>query len=269
MLDRLSRSSTDSFGVFGCHRNRNFSFLVCEYLKRAIVGRLNTIELSSATKASFISAIIFLLEHLKLIRFEQELIYLCVVSMFIYVRMITLFFKQYDPLMPFENFSSGILFNSWSEIVVSQLGFISLPSVYLTSRTRIVEQLSQRLRTSPITLRIHFKRPFCQLHQQRLPRPRQPYPVDQRKRQRPATLKWREPMGRNEIDRSYLLFVWTMPRKHAQKEESSPTNQHSFRLVIHLVRHLFFPFFLRYKYTHTHLCLEILLRVRCTWTSFK
>jgi hypothetical protein len=72
---------------------------------------------SFATKACFISAIIFLLEHLQLIQFERELIYLCVVSMFIYVRVITVFFKQYDPLMPFENLSSGLLFNSWSETI--------------------------------------------------------------------------------------------------------------------------------------------------------
>jgi hypothetical protein len=72
---------------------------------------------SFATKACFISAIIFVLEHLQFIQFERELIYLCVVSMFIYVRVITIFFKQYDPLMPFENISSGLLFNSWSETV--------------------------------------------------------------------------------------------------------------------------------------------------------
>jgi hypothetical protein len=39
--------------------------------------------------------------------------------MFIYVRVITLFFKQYDPFMPFENLSSGILFSSWTELIVS------------------------------------------------------------------------------------------------------------------------------------------------------
>jgi len=39
--------------------------------------------------------------------------------MFIYVRIITLFFKQYDPLLPFENLSSGLLFNSWVELIVS------------------------------------------------------------------------------------------------------------------------------------------------------
>lgn len=75
----------------------------------------------SATKACFISATVFLLAHIELIQFERELIYLCVVSMFIYVRVVTIFFKQYDPLMPFENFSSGLLFNSWSEIVVNIL----------------------------------------------------------------------------------------------------------------------------------------------------
>jgi hypothetical protein len=53
-----------------------------------------------------------------LIQFERELIYICVASMFIYVRVITVFFKQYDPFMPFENFSSGLLFNSWSETIV-------------------------------------------------------------------------------------------------------------------------------------------------------
>ncbi len=53
-----------------------------------------------------------------MIQFERELIYICVASMFIYVRVITVFFKQYDPFMPFENFSSGLLFNSWSETIV-------------------------------------------------------------------------------------------------------------------------------------------------------
>ncbi|CAF2910049.1 unnamed protein product [Rotaria sp. Silwood2] len=72
---------------------------------------------SFATKACFISATIFLLEHIRVIQFERELIYLCVASMFIYVRIITIFFKQYDPLMPFENLSSGLLFNSWSETI--------------------------------------------------------------------------------------------------------------------------------------------------------
>jgi len=72
----------------------------------------------SATKACFISATIFVLEHLQLIQFDRELIYLCVASMFIYVRIVTVFFKQYDPLMPFENFSSGLLFSNWSETIV-------------------------------------------------------------------------------------------------------------------------------------------------------
>jgi hypothetical protein len=72
---------------------------------------------SFATKACFISATIFVLEHIQLIQFDRELIYLCIASMFIYVRVVTIFFKQYDPLMPFENFSSGLLFNSWSETI--------------------------------------------------------------------------------------------------------------------------------------------------------
>lgn len=75
----------------------------------------------SATKGCFLAAIIFLLEHLQLIHFERELIYLAVASMFIYVRIVTIFFKQYDPLMPFENLLSGLLFNSWSETLVRQL----------------------------------------------------------------------------------------------------------------------------------------------------
>ena len=62
---------------------------------------------------------IFLIAHLDLIHFERELIYLSIASMFVYVRVITLFFKQYDPLMPFENLSSGLLFTSWTEIIVS------------------------------------------------------------------------------------------------------------------------------------------------------
>ncbi len=74
---------------------------------------------SSATKACFLSSLIFLLSRIELLQFERELIYLCIASMFIYVRVITLFFKQYDPLMPFENLSSGILFSSWIEIIVS------------------------------------------------------------------------------------------------------------------------------------------------------
>ncbi|CAF4114697.1 unnamed protein product [Rotaria sp. Silwood2] len=72
---------------------------------------------SFATKACFLSSFIFLLHRMGLLQFEHELIYLCVASIFIYVRIITLFFKQYDPFMPFENLSSGLLFNSWIEII--------------------------------------------------------------------------------------------------------------------------------------------------------
>ena len=78
---------------------------------------------SSATKACFISASVFLLAHLDFLQFEAELIYLCVASMFIYVRVITLFFKQYDPFMPFENLSSGLLFNSWIDTIVREICF--------------------------------------------------------------------------------------------------------------------------------------------------
>ncbi|CAF3536446.1 unnamed protein product [Rotaria sp. Silwood1] len=72
---------------------------------------------SFTTKACFLSSFIFLLYRMGLLQFEHELIYLCVASIFIYVRVITLFFKQYDPFMPFENLSSGLLFNSWIEII--------------------------------------------------------------------------------------------------------------------------------------------------------
>lgn len=84
-----------------------------------MIDRLIERDCSSASKACFISALIFLLAHLGFLQFEAELIYLCVASMFIYVRVITLFFKQYDPLMPFENLSSGLLFNSWIDTIVS------------------------------------------------------------------------------------------------------------------------------------------------------
>ena len=73
---------------------------------------------SSATKASFISSLVFLLSHIEILHFQRELVYLCIISMFVYVRIITLFFKQYDPLMPFENLSSGLLFSNWVETVV-------------------------------------------------------------------------------------------------------------------------------------------------------
>ncbi|CAF3365894.1 unnamed protein product [Rotaria socialis] len=72
---------------------------------------------SFATKACFLSSLIFLLYRIELLRFQHELIYLCVASIFIYVRIITSFFKQYDPFMPFENLSSGLLFNSWIDII--------------------------------------------------------------------------------------------------------------------------------------------------------
>ncbi|CAF5120783.1 unnamed protein product [Rotaria magnacalcarata] len=72
---------------------------------------------SFATKACFLSSLVFLLYRIELLRFQHELIYLCVASIFIYVRIITSFFKQYDPFMPFENLSSGLLFNSWIETI--------------------------------------------------------------------------------------------------------------------------------------------------------
>ncbi|CAF1385079.1 unnamed protein product, partial [Rotaria sordida] len=81
-----------------------------------------------ATKACFLSSLIFLLYRIGLLQFEHELIYLCVASLFIYVRIITLFFKQYDPFIPFENLSSGLLFNSWIEIISDAYRRATLPN---------------------------------------------------------------------------------------------------------------------------------------------
>jgi len=88
-----------------------------------------------ATKACFLSAIIFVLEHLQFIQFEREIIYLCVASIFVYVRVITIFLKQYDPLMPFENISSGLLFSSWSETISNayRRATVASPSVGTTN----------------------------------------------------------------------------------------------------------------------------------------
>ncbi len=116
-MDRLCHRLIDLFVDFGYLINMNFFFHHCKNNFQDDL-KLFSLSLSSATKACFISSFIFLLSHIGLLKFESELIYLCIASMFIYVRVITLFFKQYDPLMPFENLSSGLLFNSWIETIV-------------------------------------------------------------------------------------------------------------------------------------------------------
>ncbi|UJR09127.1 hypothetical protein I4U23_013374 [Adineta vaga] len=83
---------------------------------------------SFTTKACFLSSVIFLLSQLQILKFEHELIYLCIASMFIYVRIITLFFKQYDPFMPFENIISGLLFNSWTELFADAYRRAAMPN---------------------------------------------------------------------------------------------------------------------------------------------
>jgi hypothetical protein len=99
----------------------SFSIIVRDLLIYFSYIIVYVVFFASATKACFLSSLVFLLSHIRLLHFERELIYLCIASMFIYVRVITLFFKQYDPLMPFENLSTGLLFSSWIDIIVSIL----------------------------------------------------------------------------------------------------------------------------------------------------
>jgi len=80
------------------------------------------------TKACLISAIVFTAERLSLLNVDRELIYLLIASVFIYVKIITLFFKQYDPFMPFENLSSGLLFNNWVEAISDAFRRTATPS---------------------------------------------------------------------------------------------------------------------------------------------
>ncbi|CAF0866013.1 unnamed protein product, partial [Didymodactylos carnosus] len=70
-----------------------------------------------ATKACVIAAIVFTMDRYSLINFDRELIYLCIATAFIYVKIISIFYKQYDPLMPFENLSCGLLFNNWIDAI--------------------------------------------------------------------------------------------------------------------------------------------------------
>ena len=50
------------------------------------------------------------MERKSIINVPRTLLYLCVVIFFVYVKIISLFFKSFDPFTPFENLFSAIFF---------------------------------------------------------------------------------------------------------------------------------------------------------------
>jgi len=73
----------------------------------------NTSEIlnpSFATKGTVFSAILFVLERKSLIPISRPLLFLAVVVMFVYVKIVSLFFKSFDPFLPFENLFAAFFF---------------------------------------------------------------------------------------------------------------------------------------------------------------
>lgn len=64
-----------------------------------------------ATKASFVAAIIFTLERKEILTaLPRSLLFFCVVVFFVYVKIMSIFFKSFDPFVPFENLNAAIFF---------------------------------------------------------------------------------------------------------------------------------------------------------------
>lgn len=65
----------------------------------------------SASKGCLIASVLFTLEKKALLTaVPRNLLFLCVAVFFAYVKLMSIFFKSFDPLVPFENLSSALFF---------------------------------------------------------------------------------------------------------------------------------------------------------------
>lgn len=65
---------------------------------------------SFATKGSILAAVLFTLERSKLIEVHKNLLFLCVAGFMMYVKLMSLFLKSFDPFIPFENLTAAVFF---------------------------------------------------------------------------------------------------------------------------------------------------------------
>jgi hypothetical protein len=70
----------------------------------------NNSSFSSATKGCVLAATLFLLEGKGFIVIPRDILFLSIALMFAYVKVTSIFFKSFDPLIPFENLTSAFLF---------------------------------------------------------------------------------------------------------------------------------------------------------------
>jgi len=63
-----------------------------------------------ATKASILASVLFTLERMNVIHVHKNLLFLCVAAVMIYVKLMSLFLKSFDPFVPFENLTAAVFF---------------------------------------------------------------------------------------------------------------------------------------------------------------
>lgn len=64
----------------------------------------------SATKGCLLAAIAFALERKSLLNVSKTALFFGIATIFVYVKIMNIFFKSFDPIMPFENLSSAVFF---------------------------------------------------------------------------------------------------------------------------------------------------------------
>jgi hypothetical protein len=57
-----------------------------------------------------VAAIVFILEKKSVIDINKNVLYFCITIAFVYVNITSHFYKSFDPLIPFENLISSLLF---------------------------------------------------------------------------------------------------------------------------------------------------------------
>ena len=68
-------------------------------------------KIFSATKGCFAAAIIFTLERKEILTaLPRNLLFFIVAVFFAYVKLMSIFFKSFDPFVPFENLNAAIFF---------------------------------------------------------------------------------------------------------------------------------------------------------------
>ena len=129
MEQLLWRLLTEQFVGFGHQIQLNFWLLLCEFI-HFIVDLLIYFSFS-ATKASIVGAIIFIIDKkTDWISAPHALVYFGIVIFFVYFKLSSMILGIHDPFLPFENLFCAIFFGGIWDALARLVSNCKIYSIY-------------------------------------------------------------------------------------------------------------------------------------------